>query len=154
MFGLTTLGIIHTAISLVALAAGLFVLVRDRQISRATGAGRVYVWATALTCLTGFGIFRHGGFGPPHVLGIITLVVLGIAALGESGRFGRLSAYVAVIGYSLTFFFHMIPGATETFTRFPLGAPLFTGPDDPKLQNVIAVFFVLVLIGAALQVRA
>ncbi len=36
---------------------------------------------TILTCVTGFGIFQHGGFGKAHMLGIITLVVLAIAWL-------------------------------------------------------------------------
>jgi uncharacterized membrane protein len=79
MFGLTPLGVVHTAMSLVAVAAGFIALVRDRRISPGNMLGKVYVIATALTCLTGFGIFQHGGFGKPHVLGIITLVVLGVA---------------------------------------------------------------------------
>ena len=71
-YGLTPLGIVHTAISLVAVAAGLVSLFRYREISPATRAGRAYVIATVLTCLTGFGIFQHGGFGKPHVLGVVT----------------------------------------------------------------------------------
>ena len=34
---------------------------------------------TVLTCLTAFGIFQHGGFGKPHALGIVTLILLGMA---------------------------------------------------------------------------
>jgi len=79
MFGLTQLGVIHTAISLIAVAAGLIALLRDREISPRNTLGKVYVITTVLVCLTGFGIFQHGGFGKPHVLGIITLIVLGIA---------------------------------------------------------------------------
>ena len=36
----------------------------------------MFFWGTVITCLTGFGIFRHGGFGNPHVLGVVTLIVL------------------------------------------------------------------------------
>ena len=84
MLGLTPLGAIHTAISLVALASGVLALVRHLEISPAAWLGRVYVWTTVLTCLTGFGIFQHGGFGKPHALGIVTLIVLGLAGLGLS----------------------------------------------------------------------
>jgi len=154
MFGLTTLGAIHTAISLVALAAGFVSILRFGEIAAGRTVGRVYVWATVLTCLTGFGIFQRGGFGAPHVLGILTLVVLGIAALAGGGRlFGAASRYVATIAYSTTLFFHMIPGLTETFTRFPLGAPLFASPEDPALQKAVGVCFVLLVIGCILQVR-
>ena len=40
----------------------------------------------------------------------------------------------------------------ETFTRLPVGAPLFTGPDDPALRPVVGTLFLLFLIGAGLQV--
>jgi len=154
MFGLTPLGTVHTAISLVALAAGLIALLRDRAISPRNTLGQVYLWSTVLTCLTGFGIFRHGGFGPPHVLGIVTLLVLALATVADrTALFRGGSIYVVTIAYSTTYFFHMIPGLNETFTRVPIGAPLFTGPDDPALQKVIGVFFVLLVIGCVLQVR-
>ena len=59
---------------------------------------------------------------------------------------------MSTVSYSLTLFFHMIPGMTETFTRLPAGSPLFTGPDDPMLQKVIGALFVVFLVGATLQV--
>lgn len=154
MLGLTPLGAVHTAISLVALAAGIIALVRDGAISPRNTLGRVYLWTTVLTCLTGFGIFQHGGFGKPHVLGIITLLVLALASVADrTGLFGRLSKYVVTLSYSLTFFFHLIPGVTETFTRFPAGGPLFSSPDDPALQKVVGTLFVLTVIGCVLQIR-
>jgi uncharacterized membrane protein len=154
MLGLTPLGTVHTAISLVALAAGATALWRFREIPPRHALGKVYIWATVLTCLTGFGIFQHGGFGKPHVLGIVTLAVLAIAALaGRKQIFGAASRYVETLGYSATLFFHMIPGVTETFTRLPAGAPLFSSPDDPALQKVVGVLFVVLVAGCVLQVR-
>ena len=154
MLGLTTLGIFHTAISLTALAAGIIALIRDREISPMNRLGQLYIITTVVTCLTGFGIFQHGGFGKPHVLGIITLVVLGVAAVaGKSRYFGAASRYVETICYSATFFFHLIPTITEVSTRLPAGAPLVTDRDGPELQAAAGVLFVLFLIGAVLQVR-
>lgn len=154
MFGLTPLGLIHTAISLVAVAAGLIALWRYREIAWTSQAGKIYVVTTVLTCLTGFGIFQHGGFGKPHVLGIVTLLVLGVALLAETTRLlGALSPYVRTVAYSTTFMFHWIPAITETTTRLPLGAPLLASPEDPALQKVAAVLFVLLVVGATLQVR-
>jgi uncharacterized membrane protein len=154
MFGLTPLGAIHTAISLVALVTGIVALARDKEIVAQTTLGRTYIWATVLTCLTGFGIFQHGGFGKPHALGVITLVVLALAMLAaKTTLFGRLSRYVETISYTATFFFHLVPGFTETFTRLPAGAPLFANPEDPALQRTIGIVFALVVIGMVLQVR-
>jgi uncharacterized membrane protein len=154
MFGLTTLGTIHTAISLVALIAGYWALIRDKRIAADTTLGRVYVWTTVLTCLTGFGIFEHGGFGKPHALGIITLVVLAIAAWPAGvARFGQRWNYLVTACYTLTLFFHMVPGVTETFTRLPLGAPLFTGPEDPRLERLVGGIFVLFVAVIVWQLR-
>lgn len=154
MFGLTPLGVIHTAISLIAVAAGLIALFRDKEISPRNRIGQIYVIATVLTCLTGFGIFQHGGFGKPHVLGIVTLVVLVVAAVaGYTRLYGRASPYVETVSYSMTFFFHWIPAIAETTTRLPPGAPLLPNADAPELQAVTGALFVVFLIGATLQVR-
>jgi uncharacterized membrane protein len=154
MFGLTPLGTLHTAISLAALLAGAVVLWRDREITSRTLTGQIFLIGTVLSCLTGFGIFQRGGFGNPHILGVITLVVMaGAFAAERAVVFGALSRYVASVGYSLTFFFHFIPGTVETLTRLPAGAPYLASPDDPKAQPIVAVFFFLFLVGATLQVR-
>ncbi len=155
MFGLTPLGIFHTALSVVAVVAGLIALLRDGRISPANPVGRVYIISTVITCLTAFGIFQHGGFNKAHALGIITLVVLGIAWIaGHSTLFGRASRYVETVSYSATFLFNLIPGITETSTRLPPGAPLLPNADAPALQVATGVLFVLFLIVAVLQVRA
>ena len=154
ILGLTPLCAVHTVISLVAVVAGVIALLRAGAISSRTPVGKTYVATTVLTCLTGFGIFQQGGFGAPHILGIVTLVVIAAAVAAErTTLFGRASAYVATIGYSLTFFFHMIPGFTETATRLPPSAPLASGPEDPGLQAAIGAAFVVFLIGAAVQYR-
>jgi uncharacterized membrane protein len=154
ILGLTPLGVFHTVLSLIAVASGAVALIGAGAISSHSPAGKLYVVTTVLTCLTGFGIFQKGGFGPPHMLGVITLVVIALAGAAERGKLGgRAAAHIATIGYSLTFFFHMIPGFTETSTRLPPSAPLASGPEDPNLQVAIGAAFVLFLIGATLQVR-
>lgn len=154
MFGLTPLGAFHTAISLIAVVAGLIALIRDKEISPKNGLGKLYVLTTVITCLTGFGIFQHGGFGKPHVLSVLTLVVLVVAAVaGYSRLYGRASPYVETVSYSATFLFHLIPGITETSTRLPLGAPLVANAEAPALQAATAALFIAFLIGATLQVR-
>jgi len=154
MFGLTALGIPHTAISLIAVTVGFISFFRYREISSGTIIGKIYLITTVISCLTGFGIFQHGGFGKPHALGILTLMVLMVAATAEyTALFKRLSPYVRVLGYSATFLFHWIPAITETTTRLPLGAPLLPNADAPELKVATGMLVVLFIIGAALQVR-
>lgn len=153
MFGLTPLGIFHTAISLVAVATGAFALIRDGKISWENSVGKTYVFTTIVTCVTGFGIFQHGGFGKPHALGVITLVALAVIFVAQGGFFKGYSSYVVTVGYSLTFLFHIIPGITETASRLPQSAPLASGPEDPNIKMAVGICFLLFLIGATLQVR-
>ena len=81
------------------------------------------------------------------------MIVLGVAFVAERREsFGRLSRYIATVSYSLTFFFHFIPGTVETLVRLPAGAPYLANPDDPKAQPIVGFFFLLFLIGAAAQV--
>ena len=151
MLNLSAFGAFHTAIALVAVVAGVLALMRHGPIGTDTRSGLVYVLMTVATSITGLFIFRHGGFGVPHVLAIVTLVVLAIAYAAERGYFGGVSRYVAVLGYSLTLFFHLIPGLTETGTRIPLGDPAFTGPEDPTLRALVGAGFLVYMVGAAVQ---
>ncbi|QNP39529.1 DUF2306 domain-containing protein [Lysobacter solisilvae (ex Woo and Kim 2020)] len=152
-FTLSSFGAFHTLLALIAVVAGLLGLVRHGEIGTGTRAGLTYVVFTVLTSVTGLFIFRHGSFGPPHVLAIATLVVLAIAYAAEKrGNPHGFARYVAVLGYSLTLFFHLIPGLTETGTRLPLGDPAFTGPEDPTLKALVGAGFLVYLVGAAVQV--
>src|SRR5499427_3790504 len=109
--GLSTLGLIHTALSLVALLTGFILIVRDRSISPNARLGPTYLFATLLTAATALGIFRHGGFGPPHALAILTLAALAVGwTASYTNIFGRASAYVEAVCYSATYLFHLVPG--------------------------------------------
>lgn len=150
---MTPFGIVHTIISVFALVAGAVALIRDKQISITNRVGQLYIGGTALSAATGLFIFHHGGFGKPHALSILTLLVLGVAGLARATNvFGRASRYVETVGYSATFFFSTIPGITETATRLPKNAPLVSGPDAPELQLAVGLLFAAFLVGATIQV--
>ncbi len=152
MLGLSSFGIFHTAISLVALVAGFIALFLHKEISPRSRPGLIYIVMTVLSCLTGFGIFRYGVFGPAHVLGVLTLGTFGVAWGAGRRWFGRASPYIETVAYSLTFFFNFIPTFTETLTRIPVGAPLASGPEAPVLQKLIGLSFCLFLVGATAQI--
>lgn len=154
MFGLTTLGLIHTAISLVAVVCGFWVLARDREITVQTPLGRTYLITTLLTALTGLGIFQHGGFGPPHVLAILTLLALAVGyAAAVTGVLGRRSRYLQAVCFSATLLFHMIPGFTETLTRLPATQASFPNAEAPALRPILGAVLLVFVIGLVLQLR-
>jgi len=155
MHGLSTLGIWHTAISVLALAMGVVSIVQNREIHPRTKAGKAYVLLTVLTCVTALGIFAHGGFNKAHALAIMTLLVLAIAALaGNTSLFGKAGRNVETVAYSTTFFFHLVPGITETLTRLPASQPVFDNPDAAGLQLCLGVVFLAFLVCASLQWRS
>ncbi|WP_322404649.1 hypothetical protein [Massilia luteola] len=154
MSSLSTLGVVHTVISLVAVGAGIAGFIRDGRIDSRTRHGKLYVVTTALTCLSGFFIFAHGGFGKPHALGVATLAVLALALAAERGLvFGRAAARTATVAYSLTFYFHLIPAVTETSTRLPVHAPLVASAESPVLAVVFGLMFLVFLAGVRMQLR-
>jgi hypothetical protein len=154
MAGLTTLGAVHTAIALVGFGAGVAALVRDYEIRFNNGTGKFYVATTFLAALTGLFIFNHGGFGPPHVLSILTLLTLLMGVLASvTSLFGRASGYVEILCFSTTILFHLIPAFTESLIRLPVGAPLLSSPEAPEFQAIYGTLFVLYGIGIALQLR-
>ena len=144
MLGITAFGMLHTIISLIGLGAGFVALLARFQIGRDTRAGRVFVLFTALSAITGLFIYHHGGFGKPHVLSLLTLAVLALGMWMEKrGAVRWQSRRVASLLYTVGLFFHFIPGLTETFTRLPVGSPLFDSPDDPQLAASVGVVALL-----------
>jgi hypothetical protein len=154
MSSLSLLGVAHTGVSLLAVAAGMAGFIRDGRIDSQTRRGKLYIATTVLTCLSGFFIFAHGGFGKPHALGLITLGVLALALMWERSLvFGRAAANAATVAYSLSFYFHLIPAVTETSTRLPAHAPLVASAESPVLGVVYGLMFLAFLAGVRLQLR-
>ena len=151
---LTPFTAFHLAVGVLAVAAGLTALIRDKVISARNVAGKIYIGATVVLCLTGFGIYHHGGFGLPHAFGVLTLLILAFLALPWRSRWlGRASRYVEAVSFSAIYFVHMVAGFTELCTRLPPGAPLVADRTGPAVLAAIAIFFLLFLLGAYFQVR-
>lgn len=142
---MTPFGIVHTAVSLVALLSGAVALARYKEISLGHRIGRLYALTTFVTAATGLFIFHRGGFGKPHVLALLTLAAIGI------GLFAR-SLAAKTVAWSATFFFSWIPAVTETTTRLPERAPIFSSPDASGLLAINGVLLALFVVGATLQV--
>jgi hypothetical protein len=148
---LSVLGIIHTAISILALLVALFALLRDGKVDPANGRGKLYIWLTVITCITGLPIMRFGHPTPGHYLAVIILILLPIAIYARR-IFGKAGDYVQVIIMSLTVFFSFIPAIVESLTRLPISQPLASGPNDPLVQKAQLILVVLYLAGVIYQV--
>ncbi len=153
-YGLTQLGIAHTAASLVAIASGAWALVRYREITTRSGLGRTYLLTTLLTAATALFIFQRGNFGPGHVLALMTLVALAIGMLAATTRaFGGASRVAQAIAFTSTALFHTIPGFTEALTRLPFGNPVLDSVEAPEFKPVYGTLLALFAIGLFFQLR-
>ncbi|MBS1528239.1 MAG: hypothetical protein JST19_21515, partial [Bacteroidetes bacterium] len=127
---LSILGIIHTAISIIAVLVAFFCLNRAGKIDPAGKWGKIYVWLTIVTCLTGLPIMKTGHFTPGHYDAILILVLLPLGIFAKK-IFRKAANYVQVIIMSTTLFLSLIPAVVETLTRLPVSHPLASGAGDP-----------------------
>ena len=136
---------LHVVISLLAIAAGLVVLVAmsgGRHLGAMTG---FFLLTTILTSVTGF-FFPLKAIGPPHIFGVISLVALAISLVALYGR--KLngvwrSAYIVTAVLSL--YLNCVVLVVQSFQKIPaLNAFAPKGSEPPFL---IAQGVTLVVIG-------
>jgi len=153
MLGLSALGAVHTAISLVAIVAGFWAIARDELIVL-NGLGKLYLTTTALTAATGLMMFRHDVWRIGHSFSVLTLAVLAIGTVAAATPlFGRASRYVQAAFFSSTLLIHMITGLAETLTRLPPAGPLVTAANAFLFMYIIGMLVMLYLAGTAFQFR-
>ncbi|MEO6523290.1 MAG: hypothetical protein ABIN91_16530 [Mucilaginibacter sp.] len=148
---LSILGIIHTAISILAIFAALYALFRSGKIDPAK-SGKLYLWLTIVTCLTGLPIMKTGQPTPGHFLAVIILLILPMAVFAKSIKFfGKAADYIQIGSMSFTLLLSMIPATVETLTRLPISAPLAADANASIITTVLGFWTGLFVIGLAQQ---
>lgn len=149
---LSALGIAHTAISLLPVAAGLYSFARYRGIQPGTRAGQAYLGGLLVAVLTSFGLSSTGGFNPGHALGILALLAAaGGLVIPRLSFLGWSRPYLATFGLSFSFFLTLVPGIAETLTRLPAAQPLASGPESALVQGTLAAWAAIFLAGFVFQ---
>jgi hypothetical protein len=151
---LSPLGLLHTALSIVALVSGLGVvagLLRSERMPKTTA---IFMASALAATLTGFR-FLEGGFGPARILTMASLAVLVIAALARYvfhlvGRWSPIYAATATLGvYFLAFF-----TIAESFKRIPALKALAPTLTEPPFKIVQAATLLLFLALAFVTARS
>lgn len=149
---LSALGVLHTAISLIPVFAGLYGFVRHRKIDPATGAGKLYLIGLVLAVATSFTVSSTGGLNPGHAFGIVVLLVAFGGVLVNKLRFlGRLRPYLSAFALSFSFLLGLVPAVNESLTRLPVSHPLAAAPMAPVVLQTLLGCFVVFLIGITAQ---
>lgn len=146
----------HTAISLIAIAAG-FMLVAQMIGSRPSPAiTKAFLLATALTSLTGF-VFHREQLLPSHIVGIVALVVLGVTLLAR-GTFALRGAWraVYVVGIVVSLWLNVFVLVAQLFLKVPALHALAPNGSEPPFaaaQGVVFVLFVVLAVRAVQRYR-
>lgn len=150
MFGISSLGWVHTLGSLPAIPLALYMFARYGRIVPRSIAGAVYFVSMLIGAATVF-LVAHQPVS--YGIGIATIVLL-LAGYG-AGRFpglGRAGRYIETICLSLTAFLLMLPAVSETLRRVPDGHPLVTDLNAPLLLGSQAGLLGILVIGLTAQI--
>ncbi len=152
--GLSSLGIFHTFLGIVAIVAAVIGFIRNGKINLGQLTGKIYFYFTLVTSLTALGLSKHGGFNPGHVFSLfIVILILAAHFLFSKQQGNNRARFFENILLSLSFFLSLVPAVNETFTRVPVGHPLAKAPTDPIIGQTILLLFVLFVAGSVFQFR-
>src|SRR5580692_3809215 len=104
---LATFTQLHVLISFLGIGSGAAVMYGFFKGHRLNGITAFFLATTALTSISGFGFpFTH--LLPSHILGILSLITLAIAAAARyGGRMQGASRWIYVITAAISFYFNV-----------------------------------------------
>ena len=156
IFDVTTLVGFHTDVSLVALVAGVVVVLGMLNGRDLPGIAAIFLLTAVITSATGF-LFPVPGILPSHIFGMVSLLALGLAMLGRYA-FGFAGGWrlVYVLGVVLATYLDAFIAVVQTFQKVPAAnalAPTQSEPPFAIVQGLLLLAFILVAILASKRFR-
>jgi hypothetical protein len=149
-----TFTLFHVILSLIGIGSGLVVLFGMLTSNRLPGWTALFLITTVLTSVTGF-FFHSAKFGPPHVVGVISLVVLAVAITAlYTLRLVGAWRWIYVATAVLALYLNVFVGVVQAFQKLAFLntlAPTQTEPPFMIAQAVVLLIFIRV---GALAVRS
>jgi hypothetical protein len=145
---------LHVILSLIGIASGAVVLFGMLGGKSFMSLTALFLATTVLTSVTGF-MFPSASFGPSHIVGVISLVVLAAAILAL--YFYRLAGawrWIYVAGAVTALYLNVFVGVVQAFQKLSLLQPLApTQSEPPFIAAQLAVLALFAILGIA-AVRA
>jgi hypothetical protein len=147
---------LHVLISLMGIVAGIVALLAMLKGRHAGSWVASFLVTTIATSVTGF--MFHSKFGPPHVIGVISLAVLAVASaalylLKLRGRWLQIYVISATIALYLNTFVAVVQ-TFQKVTFFHSLAPTQSEPPFAVAQGLVLIAFIGLGIVAARRFRA
>lgn len=151
--GLSTLGIFHTVVGIIALGAALASCLKYGKIDLDSKSGKGYFFGTIITSLTALGLSKHGGFNPGHIFSLLVFFLVVVSyVLHTKMKANKRARHFENFLLSFSFFLSMIPTVNETLTRIPLGHPFAKDSSDPLIGKILLPVFILFIAGTVYQI--
>jgi hypothetical protein len=144
----------HVLLSLIGIVSGIVVALAMLAANRLPVFTAIFLATTVATSATGF-MFHFASFGPPEILGAISLVVLGIAILAlYSYKLAGSWRWIYVAAAVFVLYLNVFVGVVQTFQKvafFHALAPTQTEPPFAVAQGVLLIAFIALGIAAAIK---
>ena len=135
----------HVLLSLIGIVTGLVVAFAMLGANRLPAVTAIFLVSTVATSITGF-MFHFATFGPPEIVGVISLVALGAAILAlYSYKLAGTWRLVYVAAAILALYLNVFVGVVQTFQKiafFRALAPTQTEAPFKMVQGVVLIAFI------------
>ncbi|MBV9560721.1 MAG: hypothetical protein JOY90_09720 [Bradyrhizobium sp.] len=143
--------LLHVAISLIAIVAGVIVMFAMFRGDRMPGLTAIFLLFTILTSVTGF-MFPFTELLPSHVLGIISLVLLAIACVALYGlKMAGIWRSIYVVTALTSLYLNVFVLVVQTFLKINTLHELAPGNPPSGLsfaavQGIVLLFFLVMIV--------
>jgi len=141
----------HVILSLIGIVSGIVVVFAMLGANRLPGLTALFLLTTVATSVTGF-MFHFASFGPPEIVGVISLVALAAAILAlYSYKLAGAWRWIYVAAAVFALYLNVFVGVVQTFQKvafFHALAPTQTEPPFAVAQGVVLIAFVAVGLAA------
>jgi hypothetical protein len=152
----STFTVAHVILSLIGIVSGIIVLFGMFSSNRLAGWTALFLATTVLTSVTGF-FFPSAHFGAPHVIGVVSLVVLAVAILAlYVYRLAGSWRWIYVGSAVLALYLNVFVGVVQAFEKLPLLSRLAPTQSEPPFfvaQLVVMAIFVILGVLAVMRFR-
>ena len=137
----------HVILSLIGIVSGIVVALALLTSSRLPALTALFLLTTVATSVTGF-MFPFKEFGPPEIIGVISLVALAVAILAlYVYKLAGSWRWIYVVTALFSLYLNVFVGVVQTFQKVPFFnalAPTQKEPPFAVAQGIVLLAFIAV----------
>jgi hypothetical protein len=146
----------HVLLSLIGIISGIVVALAMLGSTRLPVLTAIFLLTTVATSVTGF-MFHFASFGPPEIIGVVSLVDLAAAILAlYSYKLAGSWRWIYVATALFALYLNVFVGVVQTFQKvafFHSLAPTQTEPPFAVAQGIVLIAFIALGIAAVKKFR-